>query len=187
MNNWSINPALPSIWVKFVSTFEVVTNFKNQKPGWNQEGILLFWNPARCAWKQARVWLSFWLIPPDFCLVQANIGWGAECQAYKMSVRAETAHLPGSKPTFKANLNWSKIPESMAEFGVRWAGSDTEQGENHQMEHNNFSLLCTLFYFNLSQDWEIHSRHGIPFWLLPGEWKQCQTGSVRLSDGHLGR
>lgn len=63
--------------------------------------------------------LSLRLIRPGFCLVQANIGWGAECQAYKMSVRAETAHLPSSKPTFKANLNWSVIPESMAKFGRR--------------------------------------------------------------------
>ena len=105
-----------------------------------------------------------------------------------MSLRTETARLPGSKPTFKTNLNWSEIPESMAEFARRWAGGDTEQAGNHQMGHNNFFLLCPLFFFfDLSQDWEIHSRHGVPFWLLPAEWKQYQTGSVRVSGCHLGR
>ncbi|XP_039984094.1 vitellogenin 3, phosvitinless isoform X2 [Xiphias gladius] len=50
---------------------------------------------------------------------KAHIRWGAECQSYEMSMRAETAHLPGSKPTVKAKVHWSRIPETMAEMGRR--------------------------------------------------------------------
>lgn len=32
-----------------------------------------------------------------------------------------TAHQPGSKPTLKAKVQWTKIPETMAEMGTRWA------------------------------------------------------------------
>uniref|UniRef100_A0A665UXN5 Vitellogenin 3, phosvitinless n=1 Tax=Echeneis naucrates TaxID=173247 RepID=A0A665UXN5_ECHNA len=50
---------------------------------------------------------------------KAHIRWGAECQSYEMSVRATTAHLPGSKPTLKAKVHWIRIPDTMAEMGHR--------------------------------------------------------------------
>nr|XP_033476965.1 vitellogenin 3, phosvitinless [Epinephelus lanceolatus] len=50
---------------------------------------------------------------------KAHIRWGAECQSYKMSMKYATAHLPGSKPTLKAKVHWTRIPESMAETGRR--------------------------------------------------------------------
>uniref|UniRef100_A0A8D0AVV6 Vitellogenin 3, phosvitinless n=1 Tax=Sander lucioperca TaxID=283035 RepID=A0A8D0AVV6_SANLU len=51
--------------------------------------------------------------------VEAHIGWGAECQSYEMSMASATAHQPGSKPTLKAKVQWTKIPETMAEMGTR--------------------------------------------------------------------
>ncbi|KAF3690845.1 Vitellogenin [Channa argus] len=48
---------------------------------------------------------------------KAHIRWGAECQSYEMSVRAAAAHLPGSKPTLKAKVHWTSVPETMAEMG----------------------------------------------------------------------
>uniref|UniRef100_A0A3B4TIN1 Vitellogenin 3, phosvitinless n=1 Tax=Seriola dumerili TaxID=41447 RepID=A0A3B4TIN1_SERDU len=50
---------------------------------------------------------------------KTHIRWGAECQSYEMSMRAATAHLPGSKPTLKAKVHWTRIPETMAEMGRR--------------------------------------------------------------------
>ncbi|KAE8294103.1 Vitellogenin [Larimichthys crocea] len=50
---------------------------------------------------------------------KAHIRWGAECQSYEMSMRGATAHLPGSKPTLKAKVHWTRIPETMAEIGRR--------------------------------------------------------------------
>ncbi|XP_070765014.1 vitellogenin 3, phosvitinless [Enoplosus armatus] len=50
---------------------------------------------------------------------KAHIRWGAECQSYEMSLRGATAHLPGSKPTLKAKVHWTKIPETMTEMGRR--------------------------------------------------------------------
>ncbi|XP_071344089.1 vitellogenin 3, phosvitinless [Trachinotus anak] len=50
---------------------------------------------------------------------KAHIRWGAECQSYEMSMRAATGHLPGSKPTLKAKVHWTRIPETMAEMGRR--------------------------------------------------------------------
>ncbi|XP_041647323.1 vitellogenin 3, phosvitinless [Cheilinus undulatus] len=50
---------------------------------------------------------------------KAHIRWGAECQSYEMSMRGATTHLPGSKPTLKAKVHWTRIPESMAEIGRR--------------------------------------------------------------------
>uniref|UniRef100_UPI0037E9A8CE vitellogenin 3, phosvitinless n=1 Tax=Semicossyphus pulcher TaxID=241346 RepID=UPI0037E9A8CE len=50
---------------------------------------------------------------------KAHIRWGAECQSYEMSMRSVTAHLPGSKPTLKAEVHWTRVPETMAEIGRR--------------------------------------------------------------------
>ncbi|XP_028259009.1 vitellogenin 3, phosvitinless [Parambassis ranga] len=51
---------------------------------------------------------------------KAHIRWGAECQSYEISMRAATiAHMPASKPTLKAKVHWTRIPESMAEMGTR--------------------------------------------------------------------
>ncbi|XP_062279606.1 vitellogenin 3, phosvitinless isoform X2 [Scomber scombrus] len=50
---------------------------------------------------------------------KAHFRWGAECQSYEMSMRAATAHLPGSRPTLKAKVHWTRIPETMAEIGRR--------------------------------------------------------------------
>lgn len=52
-------------------------------------------------------------------LLQAHVRWGAECQSYDMSMGAATEHLPGSKPTLKAEVHWTKIPETMSEMGRR--------------------------------------------------------------------
>ncbi|KAM9848894.1 vitellogenin 3, phosvitinless [Aulostomus maculatus] len=51
--------------------------------------------------------------------IKAHIRWGAECQSYEMSLGTATGRLPGSKPTVKAKLHWTRIPETMAEFGKR--------------------------------------------------------------------
>ncbi|XP_060934837.1 vitellogenin 3, phosvitinless [Limanda limanda] len=50
---------------------------------------------------------------------KAHVRWGAECQSYEMSMRAATAHLPGSMPMLMAKVHWTKIPETMAELGRR--------------------------------------------------------------------
>ncbi|XP_076582051.1 vitellogenin 3, phosvitinless [Chaetodon auriga] len=50
---------------------------------------------------------------------KAHVRWGAECQSYEMSMRGATSHLPGSKPTLKAKVHWTSIPETMAEMGRR--------------------------------------------------------------------
>nr|AVA30493.1 vitellogenin C [Scatophagus argus] len=51
---------------------------------------------------------------------KTHIRWGAECQSYEMSLKAANAHLPGSKPTLKAKIHWTRIPEAMAEMGKRF-------------------------------------------------------------------
>ncbi|XP_047443415.1 vitellogenin 3, phosvitinless [Mugil cephalus] len=50
---------------------------------------------------------------------KAHIRWGAECQSYEISMRAATAHLPGSKPTLRAKVHWTRVPESMEDMGTR--------------------------------------------------------------------
>ncbi|XP_042368565.1 vitellogenin 3, phosvitinless [Plectropomus leopardus] len=71
---------------------------------------------------------------------KAHIRWGAECQSYEMSMRYATAHLPGSKPTLKAKVHWTKIPESMTETGRRIEsyipGMALLLGFNQQHERN---------------------------------------------------
>nr|XP_057930076.1 vitellogenin 3, phosvitinless [Doryrhamphus excisus] len=47
---------------------------------------------------------------------KAHIRWGAECQSFEMSLRADTARLPGSKPTLKAKVHWTRIPDDMVEL-----------------------------------------------------------------------
>ncbi|XP_061680894.1 vitellogenin 3, phosvitinless [Syngnathoides biaculeatus] len=47
---------------------------------------------------------------------KAHLRWGAECQSFEMSLRANTARLPGSKPTLRAKVHWTRIPETMTEF-----------------------------------------------------------------------
>uniref|UniRef100_A0A7N8XL44 Vitellogenin 3, phosvitinless n=1 Tax=Mastacembelus armatus TaxID=205130 RepID=A0A7N8XL44_9TELE len=50
---------------------------------------------------------------------RAHIRWGAECQSYEMSIRAAAAHVPGSKPVYEAKAHWTRIPETMADWGRR--------------------------------------------------------------------
>uniref|UniRef100_A0AAQ6IDT2 Vitellogenin 3, phosvitinless n=1 Tax=Anabas testudineus TaxID=64144 RepID=A0AAQ6IDT2_ANATE len=51
--------------------------------------------------------------------VVAHIRWGAECQSYEMSMMAAMANMPGAKPTLKAKVHWTSVPETMAEMGRR--------------------------------------------------------------------
>ncbi|XP_074491254.1 vitellogenin 3, phosvitinless [Sebastes fasciatus] len=50
---------------------------------------------------------------------KAHVKWGAECQPYDMSMKFATLRLPGSKPTLMAKMQWTRIPEYMAELGTR--------------------------------------------------------------------
>ncbi|XP_061831451.1 vitellogenin 3, phosvitinless [Nerophis lumbriciformis] len=48
---------------------------------------------------------------------KAHIRWGAECQSFGMSLSADTARLPGSRPTLKAKVHWDRIPDAMMDLG----------------------------------------------------------------------
>ncbi|KAM9762856.1 vitellogenin 3, phosvitinless [Menidia menidia] len=50
---------------------------------------------------------------------KAHVKWGAECQSYEMSMGAAASQPPGSKPTLKAKVHWTRIPEYMTEMGTR--------------------------------------------------------------------
>ncbi|XP_061636482.1 vitellogenin 3, phosvitinless [Phyllopteryx taeniolatus] len=71
---------------------------------------------------------------------KADLRWGAECQSFEMSLRANTARLPGSKPTLRAKVHWTRIPETMTEFfrGIRTyiPGMAFLLGFNQQYERN---------------------------------------------------
>ncbi|XP_077572922.1 vitellogenin 3, phosvitinless [Stigmatopora nigra] len=71
---------------------------------------------------------------------KAHLRWGAECQSFDMSLRADTVRLPGSKPTLRAKVHWDKIPETMAEFfrGIKTyiPGMAFLLGFNQQLEKN---------------------------------------------------
>uniref|UniRef100_H3C2Y7 Vitellogenin 3, phosvitinless n=1 Tax=Tetraodon nigroviridis TaxID=99883 RepID=H3C2Y7_TETNG len=113
---------------------------------------------------------------------KANIRWGAECQTYKMSVRAETAHLPASKPALKASLNWGEIPESMAEFGRRIGryipGMAFLYGFSQQNENNAKQEVSASMVVTSADSVEVKvkfpeytvSRQAIPFPMLPASF-----------------
>lgn len=63
--------------------------------------------------------------PGLLSLIQANIKWGAECQSYEMSITSETAHLPGTLPTIKAKIHWSRMPEKVTQACSRWASEES--------------------------------------------------------------
>ncbi|KAM3876377.1 vitellogenin 3, phosvitinless [Diretmus argenteus] len=50
---------------------------------------------------------------------KAHVRWGAECQSYEMSMKAATTRLPGSKPTLKAKVHWTRMPQSIEAMGRR--------------------------------------------------------------------
>uniref|UniRef100_A0A668AAY5 Vitellogenin 3, phosvitinless n=1 Tax=Myripristis murdjan TaxID=586833 RepID=A0A668AAY5_9TELE len=60
-----------------------------------------------------------WKMCTDAVVDKAHMRWGAECQSYEMSMKAATAHLPGSKPALKAKVHWTRIPEFMELWGRR--------------------------------------------------------------------
>ncbi|XP_075944739.1 vitellogenin 3, phosvitinless isoform X1 [Anarhichas minor] len=51
---------------------------------------------------------------------KANIRWGAECQSYQISMISGTAHMPGARPTIKAKIHWTRIPENVSEVCTRF-------------------------------------------------------------------
>ncbi|XP_037554173.1 vitellogenin 3, phosvitinless [Nematolebias whitei] len=50
---------------------------------------------------------------------KAHIRWGAECQSYDMSVKADVGQLNDSKPALRAKAHWTMIPEYMTKMGKR--------------------------------------------------------------------
>ncbi|KAJ8376432.1 hypothetical protein SKAU_G00070120 [Synaphobranchus kaupii] len=50
---------------------------------------------------------------------KVHVRWGAECQTYKMVIKAATSHTPGSRPTLYTNIQWENMPVFMKEFGKR--------------------------------------------------------------------
>lgn len=63
-----------------------------------------------------RLWMVLRFI---FYLFQAHIRWGAECQSYDMSMKADVGQLSDSKPALRAKAHWTMIPEYMTEMGKR--------------------------------------------------------------------
>uniref|UniRef100_A0A3Q2Y8B3 Vitellogenin 3, phosvitinless n=1 Tax=Hippocampus comes TaxID=109280 RepID=A0A3Q2Y8B3_HIPCM len=80
---------------------------------------------------------------------EAHLRWGAECQSFEMLLKANTARLPGSKPTLRAKVQWTRIPETMAEFctGIKTyiPGMAFLLGFNQQYERNPTQELSASF------------------------------------------
>ncbi|XP_011613259.2 vitellogenin 3, phosvitinless [Takifugu rubripes] len=121
---------------------------------------------------------------------KANIRWGAECQSYKMSVTAETAHLPGAKPTVKASLDWSEIPVSMAELGRRIRsyipgitflyGFSQQNEMNPQKEVSASVVVASADSVDVKVKFPEYTvfRQAIPFPLLPSNFCTFRNASV---------
>ncbi|XP_024134082.1 vitellogenin 3, phosvitinless [Oryzias melastigma] len=50
---------------------------------------------------------------------KTHLRWGAECQSYEMSMKAGAFNLSSPKPTLKSKVQFTRIPEYMAEMGKR--------------------------------------------------------------------
>ncbi|KAG9350887.1 hypothetical protein JZ751_024776 [Albula glossodonta] len=48
-----------------------------------------------------------------------HIRWGAECQTYKVVMKAATMHMPGSHPKLLTTLQWDNVPVYIEEYGRR--------------------------------------------------------------------
>ncbi|XP_036375440.1 vitellogenin 3, phosvitinless [Megalops cyprinoides] len=48
-----------------------------------------------------------------------HLRWGAECQTYKMVMKAAISHLPGSQPTLFTTVRWDNVPVYMKEVAKR--------------------------------------------------------------------
>nr|QAA78850.1 vitellogenin C [Channa punctata] len=123
----------PNVMEDLDATPEAIFNFKafamsgNQKPGGYDAAVYYTPEPdshnAQLIVSQVGE-ATNWKMCVDTTVnpgaeAKAHIRWGTECQPYEMSWRAAAAHVPGSKPTLKAKVHWTSVPEPMAAMGRR--------------------------------------------------------------------
>ncbi|XP_063747653.1 vitellogenin 3, phosvitinless isoform X1 [Eleginops maclovinus] len=117
---------------------------------------------------------------------KAHIRWGAECQSYEMSMRSATAYLPGSRPTLKAKIHWTRVPGKMAEIGKRIEsyvpGMALLLGFNQQPERNTKQEVSASVVATSADSVDVNIefpeytvfRHAIPFPLPPARFLDIQ-------------
>ncbi|XP_034085697.1 vitellogenin 3, phosvitinless isoform X3 [Gymnodraco acuticeps] len=129
---------------------------------------------------------------------KAHVRWGAECQSYEMSMTAATATLPGSKPTLKAKIHWTKVPGNMAEIGKRIEryvpGMALLLGFTQQVKGNTKQEVSASVIVTSADSVDMHFefpeytvfRHAIPFPLPPVSFQEVQQDNSNTTIDSFG-
>ncbi|KAI9519363.1 hypothetical protein NQZ68_029530 [Dissostichus eleginoides] len=129
---------------------------------------------------------------------KAHVRWGAECQSYEMSMRAATANLPGSKPTLKAKIHWTRVPGNMAEIGKRIEsyvpGMALLLGFTQQVKRNTKQEVSASVVATSADSVDVHIefpeytvfRHAIPFPLPPVSFQEVQQDNSNTTIDSFG-
>ncbi|XP_029285316.1 LOW QUALITY PROTEIN: vitellogenin 3, phosvitinless [Cottoperca gobio] len=130
---------------------------------------------------------------------KAHIKWGAECQTYEMTMRTATAHLPGSRPTLKAKIHWTRVPEIMTRIGTRIEsyipGMAFLLGFYQQLQRNTKQEVSTLVVATRRDSIDVNIkfpeytiyRHAIPVPLLPTSCQEFQQDIRNTTIDNCGR
>ncbi|XP_033936675.1 vitellogenin 3, phosvitinless isoform X2 [Pseudochaenichthys georgianus] len=129
---------------------------------------------------------------------KVHVRWGAECQSYDMSMRAATATLPGSKPTLKAKIHWTRVPGNMAEIGKRIEryvpGMALLLGFTEQVKGNTKQEVSASVIATSADSVDMHIefpeytvfRHAIPFPLPPVRFQEVQQDNSNTTTDSFG-
>ncbi|KAK5930759.1 hypothetical protein CgunFtcFv8_026972 [Champsocephalus gunnari] len=129
---------------------------------------------------------------------KVHVRWGAECQSYDMSMTAATATLPGSKPTLKAKIHWTRVPGNMAEIGERIEryvpGMALLLGFTEQVKGNTKQEVSASVIATSADSVDVHIefpeytvfRHALPFPLPPVSCQEVQQDNSNTTTDSFG-
>ncbi|KAM3620307.1 uncharacterized protein V6R79_021373 [Siganus canaliculatus] len=130
---------------------------------------------------------------------KAHVRWGAECQSYEVSVVGATSNLPGSKPMFKAKVDWARIPDTMTEVfkriesyipGVALLFGFSQQHERNAKQAVSASVVATsadsIDVKLKFPEYTIY-RQAIPFPLPPASFQELQQDVRNTTTRSFGR
>ncbi|XP_054458092.1 vitellogenin 3, phosvitinless [Anoplopoma fimbria] len=130
---------------------------------------------------------------------KAHIRWGAECQSYEMSMKSATAHLPGSKPTIKAKIHWTRIPANVAEICTRFEsyvpgmtlllGFSQKHERNAKQEVSASVVAASADSIDVKIEFPEYTvyRQAIPFPLPPDSFRSFNITSGNTMIDSFGR
>lgn len=90
-------------------------------------------------------------------------------------------------PSQPLKPTWTGARSLKAWRSLAGGDQEAEQRRKRTLSWNATIWSLYVLFFNPSQDWKLHPRHGVPPRILPTKWEKSPKGSVCISGCHFSR